>query len=82
MPEYHFPGLKDGDFWCLCAERWVQAFQAGKAPKLYLRSTHERTLNFVPYEVLRSFALDQAEADAASSKLKKDREMLKRMMSK
>ena len=24
MPEYHFPGLKEGDIWCLCAQRWAQ----------------------------------------------------------
>jgi uncharacterized protein (DUF2237 family) len=23
-PEYLFPGLKDGDLWCLCVQRWVQ----------------------------------------------------------
>ncbi|MBR9865316.1 MAG: DUF2237 domain-containing protein, partial [Rhodobacteraceae bacterium] len=24
-PEYGFQGLKPGDRWCLCADRWVQA---------------------------------------------------------
>lgn len=31
-PEYNFPGLKPGDRWCVCAARWVQAFNAGCAP--------------------------------------------------
>ena len=29
MPEYNFPGLKDGDCWCLCAGRWQEALEAG-----------------------------------------------------
>ena len=24
MPQYGFPGLKDGDRWCLCAPRWQE----------------------------------------------------------
>jgi len=44
MPQFMFPGLKGGDIWCLCAQRWVQAYQAGKAPKLFLQATHEKTL--------------------------------------
>ncbi|KAL4442735.1 hypothetical protein ABPG77_006729 [Micractinium sp. CCAP 211/92] len=31
-PEYRFPGLKDGDGWCLCAARWREALAAGVAP--------------------------------------------------
>ena len=27
-----FPGLKAGDNWCLCSQRWKQAYAAGKAP--------------------------------------------------
>ena len=41
MPQYGFPGLKAGDRWCLCAMRWHQAHEAGKAPRLYLRATHQ-----------------------------------------
>lgn len=47
LPEYQFPGLKPGDRWCLCASRWVEAWKAGKAPKVVLEATHERTLDFV-----------------------------------
>lgn len=39
-----FPGVKPGDRWCLCAQRWVQAQMNGAAPKLYLLATHEKTL--------------------------------------
>jgi len=55
IPEYRFPGLKDGDFWCLCASRWVEAYKAGVAPRLKLEATHEKTLNYVGLDVLIQF---------------------------
>ena len=45
--EYNFPGLKDGDKWCLCALRWKQALKAGKAPPLDLESTNHKTLEYI-----------------------------------
>tara|TARA_A100001011_G_C14115765_1_gene759005 strand:+ start:350 stop:718 length:369 start_codon:yes stop_codon:yes gene_type:complete len=45
IPDYQFPGLKDGDQWCLCAVRWQEAFEAGMAPKVLLESTHEDALS-------------------------------------
>ena len=57
-PEFGFPGLKAGDYWCLCAARWEQARQAGKAPKLRLAATNRVTLALVPLETLRDYALD------------------------
>ncbi len=41
-PEYRFKGLKPGQRWCLCAQRWLQAWQAGVAPPVVLEATHER----------------------------------------
>ena len=35
-PEFNFPGLKEGDRWCLCALRWKEAYDAGVAPRVYL----------------------------------------------
>mmetsp|Transcript_30936 Transcript_30936/g.34650 ORF Transcript_30936/g.34650 Transcript_30936/m.34650 type:complete len:250 (+) Transcript_30936:158-907(+) len=69
IPQYMFPGLTEGDVWCLCAKRWVQALQYGMAPKLYLRSTHEKTLNYVSFTVLRTYALDGNEADTEKEQL-------------
>jgi hypothetical protein len=46
-PEYRFAGLRAGDRWCLCANRWIEALQAGLAPPVVLESTHEKTLEFV-----------------------------------
>lgn len=56
MPEYRFPGLQPGDRWCLCSERWKEAYQAGKAPFVVLEATHESVLEIVPLEVLQQFA--------------------------
>lgn len=57
-PEYGFPGLQPGDRWCLCVMRWVEAFEAGKAPKVVLAATHEHALEYVTMEDLRAYALD------------------------
>ena len=58
MPRYGFPGVKPGDRWCLCAARWLEAYNSGMAPKVYLKRTHQRALEIVPLELLRKFALD------------------------
>jgi uncharacterized protein (DUF2237 family) len=59
-PEYGFAGLKPGDRWCLCAERWQEAFEAGAAPRVVLTSTHEATLELVQLADLKRYALDLA----------------------
>jgi uncharacterized protein (DUF2237 family) len=56
-PEFDFPGLKPGDRWCVCAARWMQAFEAGVAPPVHLEATHERALDHVPLAALRYHAL-------------------------
>lgn len=58
VPAYGFPGLKAGQRWCLCATRWLEAQREGKAPRVYLRRTHQKALDTVPMETLRAFALD------------------------
>ena len=57
-PHYGFPGLKDGDRWCLCAARWLEAQQAGHAPPVFLRRTHQRALEIVDLSILRGHACD------------------------
>ncbi len=52
-PEYNFPGLQDGDRWCLCALRWKEAYDAGCAPKLNPLATHERALEYIPMEAMK-----------------------------
>jgi uncharacterized protein len=58
VPEFGFPGLQPGDCWCLCAERWQEAFAAGQAPKVRLTATHEATLDIIPLAVLKRYAID------------------------
>lgn len=55
-PEFGFPGLRPGDRWCLCAARWLEAYQAGAAPEVMLEATNERTLDIVPMELLLKYA--------------------------
>lgn len=52
MPYFNFPGLKPGDRWCLCALRWKEAYQEGFAPPVILEATHEKVLEFIPFEWL------------------------------
>ena len=56
-PIYSFPGLKEGDKWCLCALRWKEAYEAGCAPKVELESTDEKALRFIKMEDLISCAV-------------------------
>ncbi len=58
MPEYGFAGLKPGDRWCLCAPRWQEALEAGRAPKVVLRATHEGALRYCTLEDLKRYAVD------------------------
>lgn len=56
QPQWRFAGLKPGDRWCLCAARWLEAWEAGVAPPVVLEATHEAALRVVPLEALRSCA--------------------------
>ena len=56
IPFYQFPGLSEGDKWCLCVTRWLEAEKAGKAPKLILEATHEKTLKYAPLDLLVKYA--------------------------
>jgi uncharacterized protein (DUF2237 family) len=56
-PEWNFPGLVAGDRWCLCAARWLEAFHAGMAPPVVLEATHEKSLDVVPFELLKKHAV-------------------------
>lgn len=60
IPEARFPGLKPGDRWCLCASRWLEAWQAGMAPPVVLEATHEQALEVIPMDALTAHALASA----------------------
>ncbi|MFY7901006.1 MAG: DUF2237 family protein, partial [Chitinophagaceae bacterium] len=56
-PIFSFPGLKEGDKWCLCATRWKEAYNAGKAPKVILECTHAKALSIVSLQQLKEHAI-------------------------
>ena len=56
IPQYQFPGLKPGDRWCLCAQRWMEAYNANVAPPIILEATHEKTLAYIRLEEIIAFA--------------------------
>lgn len=55
-----FPGLQPGDKWCLCASRWFEAFQLGKAPNIFAKATNMATLQQQQISTLLSKAIDLA----------------------
>jgi uncharacterized protein len=55
--EWRFVGLKAGDRWCLCANRWKEALAAGVAPPVVLECTHAKALEFVTLAELQAHAL-------------------------
>jgi uncharacterized protein len=58
VPDFGFPGLRPGDRWCLCVERWKEAYEAGVAPPVILEATHMSALEFVSLEELREHAVE------------------------
>ena len=60
-PEWHFPGLRPGDRWCVVAVRWLQAYDDGVAAPVVLAATNERALEVIPIEALREHSVDVPE---------------------
>ena len=56
-PNFGFPGLQAGDRWCVCAARWLEAYEAGAPCPVLLEATHENTLRVVPFEILLQYAV-------------------------
>jgi uncharacterized protein (DUF2237 family) len=57
-PEFGFPGLKDGDSWCVTATWFAQAIEEGAACSIYLKKTNIKTLDLIPIDKLKKHALD------------------------
>ena len=57
MPQYGFAGLRPGDQWCLCATRWKEAFDAGRACGVVLEATHLSTLEYIDLADLRAHSI-------------------------
>jgi len=57
-PELGFPGLKEGDSWCVCAGTYAESINAGVACKIFLKKTNHKTLEIIPLEKLKKYAID------------------------
>ncbi len=57
-PRGAFPGLRDGDGWCLCAARYREAFDAGVAPPVVVEATDEAALHTMTLPELRASAVE------------------------
>ncbi len=58
IPTYGFPGLKEGNRWCLCMERWKQAYEDDMAPQVSLKGTHISVLEHIDLALLKEYAVD------------------------
>tara|TARA_B100000212_G_scaffold175117_2_gene131810 strand:+ start:74910 stop:75290 length:381 start_codon:yes stop_codon:yes gene_type:complete len=58
VPQFNFPGLKDGDKWCICAHRWLEAYNNDCAPDVYLLSSNIKCLDIIPLNILKKFSVD------------------------
>ena len=58
LPDFDFPGLKPGDKWCVCAYRWLEAYESNCAPKVYILSTNHKVLKIIPLDILKKFSVD------------------------
>ncbi len=58
VTEAGFAGLKPGDRWCLCAARWLEAYEHKMAPRVLLQRTHKKALEIVPMKLLSTHAID------------------------
>ena len=56
-PEHGFPGLKPGDRWCVCAQTWQDAAEAGVSCPVVLEATHEEALVACDIESLQAHAV-------------------------
>ena len=58
VPQFGFAGLSAGNSWCLCAARWLEAYNDGAAPRVFLNRTHKRALEIIPLDILKQYATD------------------------
>ena len=56
--EFDFPGLKSGDKWCVCVNRWIDAYENSCATPIILASTHIEVLRMIDLKILKKFAID------------------------
>lgn len=57
--EFKFPGLRPGDMWCICMDRWLEAYEAGVAPLINLKACHLSLTEFVDQNILEQYSIEQ-----------------------
>ena len=57
-PEFNFPGLNEGDSWCICAATYAQSIKEGTACKIFIKKTNYKTLEVIPLDKLKKYAVD------------------------
>jgi len=55
LADSQFPGLKEGDKWCLCISRWLEAEEAGVGPPVILESSHRKCLEYIDLAQLEKY---------------------------
>ena len=54
-PTKNFPGLKQGNRWCVCSNRWKSAYNKGVAPPVHLKATNIKALVNLDMNSLEEF---------------------------
>ncbi|MDG2207746.1 MAG: DUF2237 domain-containing protein [Pirellulales bacterium] len=62
-PLYGFEGLRPGQRWCVCVQRWKEAFDAGHPCPILLEATHISALEFIDLETLQQHAVGAQSGD-------------------
>lgn len=60
LPQYGFPGLVEGDRWCVCALRWKEAYEAGLAPLIDPKATSIHAIKYISKEILLKYAIKES----------------------
>ena len=56
--KFNFPGLREGDRWCVCLNRWLEAYKSNSAPAIIAKATNLKALDIIPMEIIKEFAID------------------------
>ena len=53
-PKLNFPGLNDGNKWCLCEIRWKEGVENGYITDVDLKATNSKTRPSIIYEIMKN----------------------------
>lgn len=70
-PRPGFPGLKQGQNWCLCAARWEEARKANKAPPVNLDASDKSALKFNKLSTYLKYSVKRRRRNRRTRRLSK-----------